>query len=137
MGEQGPELLRAVSEAYECGRQVLNLLASFYNVKQALTPPMKLFAHMEKPAVQEFIAEMRCVLKLAALNGYPPAEYLETELRIRACIALKGGEPADVIDSLSMSVLAQRFFEDAALQVQRSVQCSASGVGARGFVFGL
>ena len=47
MGEQGPELLRAVSEAYECGRQVLNLLTSFYNAKQALTPSMQIVVHLE------------------------------------------------------------------------------------------
>ena len=135
--EDDEQLLKAVSEAYECSRQVLSLLMSFSNVRQALTPSMNIFAHMDKPAVQDFIAEARCARALSALNGYLPAEYLETELKILACIALKGGEPAEVIDSLSMSVLAQRFSEDAALQVQRSVQCSASGVGARGFVFGL
>ena len=84
MGEQGPELLRAVSEAYECGRQVQSLLTSFSNVKQALAPPMMIFAHIDKPAVQEFIAEMRCALELASLKGHLPAAYLETELKMRA-----------------------------------------------------
>ena len=137
MGEEGPDLLRAVSEAYECGRQVLNLLMSFSNLRQALTPATKIFANMEKPAVQDFIQEAQCARALNALDGYLPAEYLEIELKILACMALKGGEPAEVINSVSKSVLAQRFSEGAALQVQRSVQCSASGVGARGFVFGL
>ena len=51
MGEQCPELLRAVSQAYECGRQVLNLLMSFSNMRHALTLTMKMFANMDKPAV--------------------------------------------------------------------------------------
>ena len=131
-GEQGPVLLRAVSDAYEAGRQVLNLLMSFSSMRQALTPALKIFAHLDKPAVQDFLAEARCARALAGLEGYLPAEYLETELKILACMALKNGELEELINSLSTSVLSKRFPEDAALQVQRSVQCSASG--ARGCV---
>ena len=42
IGEQGSELLRVVSDAYETGRQVLNLLMSFSNMRQALTPALKI-----------------------------------------------------------------------------------------------
>ena len=47
VGEQGPELLRAVSEAYESGRLVMNVLMRISSVRRALPPATKMFAHME------------------------------------------------------------------------------------------
>ena len=137
MGEQGSELLRAVSDTHEAARQVLSLLMSFSNMRQALTPALKIFANLEKQAVQDFLAEAKCSRSLTVMEGHLPAEYLETELKILACQAWKHGEPAELLDTLSKSVLAKRFHADATLQVQRSVQCSASGLGSRGvFVCG-
>ena len=86
--------------------------------------------------MQDFLAEAKCSRSLTVLEGQLPAEYLETERKILACQALKDGEPAELIDTLSKSVLAKRFPADATLQVQRSVQCSVSGLGSRGVLLG-
>ena len=125
--EHGCELLRAASDAYESGRQVMDLLRSFLSVRTALTPSLKIFANLEKPAVQDFLEAAQCSRSAPALEGYLPAEYLETELKILACQALKD-EPEVLIGRLSTSVLAKWFPKDAAPLVQRSVQCSAAGL---------